>query len=272
MRGQFVPSAFEEFQRATGVGRINSTGKKPPGLHHLMAGIMDGRGSMITGSDQRKLISQFGLQREDFGNLNVRIIGPDGLERSPDFARRVRFHVPGVELAGSAQIENQNDRFLVVALSDGAQRFESGQVRESKPKGAEGADLEEVAPRDAIAGRDGAGTGYFQHNFTVTGFAHTLVPAGEADNRQNRGGILPACVREWGGDLVPAFGQQHGVLRAHRPRPWWLKIFSSRWGSSVFGQFRVAIVAVEARLRAFVKLREPASRHHKDARVCTSAE
>ena len=146
---------------------------------------MHRRCGVITGANERKLVSELRVQRKDLGDLNVRVIGLDGLERPADFARRIRFHVPGIELAGSAQIENQDDRLLVVALRDGAQRFEGGPVRECEAKGAERADLQEVAPRDTIASRDGAGTGYFQHNVTLAGCAHTIVLSREPDNRQN---------------------------------------------------------------------------------------
>src|SRR5882672_10597869 len=99
MRGQFVPSAFEEFQRATGVGRINSTGKKPPGLHHLMAGIMDRGGSVITGTNEGEFISEFSVQGKDLGNLNIGVVGLDRLERPADFSWGIGLHVEGIDLA-----------------------------------------------------------------------------------------------------------------------------------------------------------------------------
>ena len=116
--GQFVAPAFEILERTTGVRRVDSARKEPPGLHHLMTGVVHGRGRMITGPDQRELVRNLRVQRENLGDLDVGIIGPDRFERPADLARRVGFHVPGVQLARRAQIEDQDDRFPVIPLGD----------------------------------------------------------------------------------------------------------------------------------------------------------
>src|SRR5882724_2323993 len=126
MRRQFVPSTFEKLQGATGMGRINSARKKPAGLHHLMPGIMDRGGRMVTGTNEREFISELGVQGKDLGNLYIGIVRLDRLERPADFGRGIGLHVEGIDLAGRSEVEDHDARFLVVAGTCCAESLESG--------------------------------------------------------------------------------------------------------------------------------------------------
>ena len=107
----------------------------------------------------------FGVQRENFGDLNVRIVRADGLERPANFGRRIRLHVPGIDLAGRAQIENHDARTFIVSLWRRAHGLECRELCQRQPDGAERADLEEIAARDAVASRDRTVAGEFEHTF-----------------------------------------------------------------------------------------------------------
>ena len=48
---------------------LDAAGKQSAGLHHLMAGIVDCRGGVIDGTDQREFIRMFGHLGEDFADL-----------------------------------------------------------------------------------------------------------------------------------------------------------------------------------------------------------
>src|SRR6185295_9077224 len=104
MGRQFVAPSFEKFKRATGVWGVDAAGEQPARLHHLVAGVMHRCGGMITGSNEGELVSQFCVQREYLGNLNIWIIGLDRLEWSADFRRRIWLHVPGINLTARAEI------------------------------------------------------------------------------------------------------------------------------------------------------------------------
>src|SRR5262245_58332096 len=82
--GKFIAAAFKKFQSATSMGCVDAASEESAGLHHLMPGIVDRCGSMITGPDEREFVSQFRDRGKDFRNLDVRIVGLDWLERPAD--------------------------------------------------------------------------------------------------------------------------------------------------------------------------------------------
>ena len=108
VRRQFAAPAFQKLQRAPGVRRIDAAGEEPPGLHHLVPGIVHRRRRVIHAAHQRKLVRQLRHVREDFRDLDVRVVGLDGLERPANFARRIRLRVPGIDLARRAEIEDHD--------------------------------------------------------------------------------------------------------------------------------------------------------------------
>ena len=72
VRGQFVAAALEIFERAAGVRRVDAAGEQPAGLHHLMAGVVHRGRRVVAAAHERKLVGELRVQREDFGNLDVR--------------------------------------------------------------------------------------------------------------------------------------------------------------------------------------------------------
>ena len=126
--GQFVAPPLEVLQSATGVRGVDPAGEEPAGLHHLMAGVMHRRRVVITTADQRELVRDLRVQGEYLGELYVRVVRPDRLERPAYLTRRVRLHIPGVQLARRAQIEDHDYRLLVLAFGHGAQRLQRGQI------------------------------------------------------------------------------------------------------------------------------------------------
>ena len=163
VRRQFGFAAFQIFQRATGVRRVDAAGEQPAGLHHLMAGVVHRRRRVINTAHERKLVRDLGLQRKNLGDLNVGIVGADRLERPANFARRIGLHVPGVELARRAEIENHDAGFFVAALGHRAHRLHLRELRHAQADCAQRADLEKVAPRDSVARRDRTFSSYFKH-------------------------------------------------------------------------------------------------------------
>ena len=81
------------------------------------------------------------------------IVGLDRLERPADLGGRVGLHVPSVHLAGRAQVEDHDERPVVVFL-DRAERLEGGELGQSQADRAQSADLKEIAAGHSVAGGD----------------------------------------------------------------------------------------------------------------------
>ena len=119
--------AFVLAQHAADVRVLESALKEAARLHHLVAGVVDGGGRVIDGAYQRVLVGVFGHARKHFANLDAAHVRRDGLIGTSDLRRRIRLHVPGVELAGSADQE-QHDAVHVLAWIDGAEGFQAHQI------------------------------------------------------------------------------------------------------------------------------------------------
>ena len=169
---EFVATAFKKFERASGMRGVDAAGEKPAGLHHLMASIVDCGSGVITGADEREFVGEFGVERKDFRYLNVGIVGFDRLEGPADFGRRIRLHVESIDLAGCAEIEDQDAGFIVLTGSRSAERLERREFRKAQAEGSERADLEEVAAGDAVASGDRASSSYFKHGFVRSRLRH----------------------------------------------------------------------------------------------------
>ena len=108
MRRQVGLAAFEVPQHATHMRAFEPAAEQPPGLHHLMARVVDGRGGVINAADIRDLVAVSRHSRKHFRNRDSRRPASRSLERPADFGGGVGLHVPGVELAGSAQVEDHD--------------------------------------------------------------------------------------------------------------------------------------------------------------------
>ena len=81
------------------------------------------------------------MQRENFRDLDIRVVRLDGFERTADLGGRVRFHVKCIELAGRAEVKNHDARLVFLVRRDGAERLQGGKFRKGQAKSAECADL-----------------------------------------------------------------------------------------------------------------------------------
>ena len=66
---------------------FDAAGKQSAGLHHLVAGIVNGGRGVINGSDDAELIGELGGFREDVRNLHAGNFGADRSERTSHFGR-----------------------------------------------------------------------------------------------------------------------------------------------------------------------------------------
>ena len=78
--------------------RVNSTAKKTPGLHHLMSGIVHRSSRMVDTTNQRKLVCDSGVTRQNLCQHHIGRCGLDGLEGAAYFCRRIRLRVERVDL------------------------------------------------------------------------------------------------------------------------------------------------------------------------------
>src|SRR5438128_2302419 len=103
------------------------------------------------------------MERQNLGDLNIRIIRLDRLERPANLGGRVRFHVERIQLTGSAQIENHDAGLVILGFVHCAEGLERGEFGQTEADGPEGADLQEIAARYSVASGDRAVGSEFQH-------------------------------------------------------------------------------------------------------------
>jgi hypothetical protein len=100
-----------------------------------------------------------------FTDAQIRHGGRNSVESAADLARRMRFHVPGIEMAGSAVVENQN-----TGLNSGRRRCLRGkEAGQSQSQIANTAYTEELAPADSRAIAPGRGTSVSHDQENSTG-------------------------------------------------------------------------------------------------------
>ena len=93
---------------------LNASGESPTGLHHLPPGVVHGRPIVVARPDQRKLVGDGRMTRQQFGNFERVGFRADGLERPANLGRGIGLHVPQVDVAGAAQVEDHDARTPVV--------------------------------------------------------------------------------------------------------------------------------------------------------------
>ncbi len=161
--GHVGPPAAQILDHAAGVGRDDAAAEQPASLHHLMAGVVDGRGGVKATADERKLVGQFGVQRQDFGNLDPRGRGVDRFERPANLGRGLGLHVEQVELARRAEVEDHDHRVFAVIAVDRPAGLGSHQFGKRQADGTQRADLEEIATGHAVAGMGRALADQIEH-------------------------------------------------------------------------------------------------------------
>ena len=120
--------------------------EKEARLHHLMAGFVDWRRLVVNRAQDRVAVGRLGHEGEVLADFDAGHVGLDRPERPAHVVGGVGLEVPGVELAGAADEEEEDAVDVLRPLG----RVEVGQ-RQGDGAGAQGADFEEVAPRQAVA-------------------------------------------------------------------------------------------------------------------------
>src|SRR5687768_9800548 len=82
--------------------------EQPAGLHELVAGLVDRRRLVMDRADDGVAMRELSHAREELADVNAGHSGGDRPERAAYVAGRVRFGVPGVELARAADEEQED--------------------------------------------------------------------------------------------------------------------------------------------------------------------
>src|SRR2546430_1766620 len=89
------------------------------------------------------------MQWKKLGNFDGFRLRADRFEWTANFARRIRLHIPQIDVAGSAQVENHDARGVFFAGFHEAGFFGGKNLRKRKTNGGERADVEKFAPTQA---------------------------------------------------------------------------------------------------------------------------
>ena len=133
----FRPLEFREHR--THVRVFDSALKQAPGLHHLMAGIVDRGGCVIEAADKRILVGVLRPAREIFRNLDAGNVRADRFIRPTNLDGGIRLGVPGVELRRAADQHQMDAVDVFLAVVNRALRLKSENLRESEAKKTEAA-------------------------------------------------------------------------------------------------------------------------------------
>src|ERR1700733_4531364 len=87
--------------------------------------------------------------RKDLRNFNSGNVGFYRLERPADGGRRVRLHIPGIQLAGPTH-QHQMDTVHVLAGLHRTHRLEAEEVGHGQPQEAERARVQKIPPADTV--------------------------------------------------------------------------------------------------------------------------
>jgi hypothetical protein len=129
-----------------------------------MTGVVHRGGRVIAGANEREFVGQPGVQWKQFRNLESVAGGSDGSERATDFTGRVRLHVEKIELAGGAEVEDENASLVAGVAFGRGRRLHGRELREGKAKCSQRAHLKEIAACNAVASSDGAFARDGQHS------------------------------------------------------------------------------------------------------------
>ncbi len=156
VRRDLPPRPLQLRQGAAVVRVLDPAAEEAAGLHHLVAGVVDGRRRVVDRADQRHLVHLAGQLREDLADLDARHAGRDRPERPADLLGRVGLHVPGVELRRPADQEQQ-DAVDVAVPRHRPPRLQRLHPRQAQPEPGERAGVEEVATGQPVAEVDRPG-------------------------------------------------------------------------------------------------------------------
>jgi hypothetical protein len=129
--------------------------KRRPGLHELVASVVDGGGGVVHRTDKGELVGMPGHAGKVLGDLDAGDVGFDGLVGAADFDGGVGLHVPGVELGGASDEHEEDDVDVGFVGVDGAGGFEAEPLRQAEAKRGERAGVKEITAAEAVAEFDG---------------------------------------------------------------------------------------------------------------------
>ena len=112
---------------------------------------MHRRPIVVARPDQRKLVGNRRMARQQLRNLEGVRLGADGLERTTNFGGRIRLHVPQVDVTGAAQVEDHDARAPVVRGLYRAVLLSLQVLRQRQSYRRQRTHLKELPPRNARA-------------------------------------------------------------------------------------------------------------------------
>jgi hypothetical protein len=143
----------------TGVGALDASGEAASGLHDLPTGVVDGGAVMVAGADEGEFVCDGCVFGEDFGDLDFGGFGLDGFEGASDFCGGVGLHIPEVDMAGAAEIEEENAGAVVFGFVDLTCCEGCLVLGEGETDGGKGSDLKELAAFEVGAAAEAAVAG-----------------------------------------------------------------------------------------------------------------
>jgi hypothetical protein len=115
-----------------------------------MTDVVDAGARVIDGAEQRVLVRVLRHAREDLADLDAGDVGRDRLVRTANLGRRVRLHVPRIELARAAD-QHQHDAVDVARRIDPPRRLQHRQIAKAEAQQRQRSGVQEIAPPQAVA-------------------------------------------------------------------------------------------------------------------------
>src|SRR5262249_37518034 len=135
------PAEFAE--HTTDVRMLDPALEEASGLHHLVAGIVDGGRFVVERADERELVGVLGHAWEDLTDLDARHIGFDRPIWPANLSGRTRLQIPGVELTWAAHQKEHDAIHLRLSL-EGAFGLESEEVCQRQAEKGERSRMQKV--------------------------------------------------------------------------------------------------------------------------------
>ena len=150
MAGKFSTAAFEIAEGAADVRMFDAAGEESAGLHHLMAGVVNGRRRVIYAANDAEFVGVFGRLGEDLGDLHPGDFGADGLEWPSHFGRGIRLRIERIQLARAADQKEHNAIYVRLGIGRGGAHRRSERQAEWRERPR----VQEIAAGESIAKRN----------------------------------------------------------------------------------------------------------------------
>ena len=153
--GQFRFGPSQPGDHRAEVGMLFARPAEPAGLEQLVARLMDRRRVVMHRANERHAVHPRRQPRQMLGDPNARATGRDRAERSADLRRGVGLGVPGLELAGSADQQEQDHRAIRLPARARPGPPSSGRQSPNEPSPASNAETAGASLRSRSANRPG---------------------------------------------------------------------------------------------------------------------